>query len=55
MGYGDHYPVTTTGRLVAVALMIVGIAVVGSVTASVAAWFIHAVQQEQGTLGSAAE
>lgn len=43
VGYGDLYPVTTTGRLLAVALMLVGIAVVGSVTAAVATWFVSAV------------
>lgn len=40
VGYGDHFPVTGTGRLVALALMIVGIAVVGSVKAAVAAWLV---------------
>jgi voltage-gated potassium channel len=40
VGYGDAVPVTVEGRLVAVALMVVGIAVLGVVTASVAAWFI---------------
>jgi voltage-gated potassium channel len=44
VGYGDRYPVTTEGRFVAVTLMVVGIAVVGSVTAAVAAWFIGQVQ-----------
>jgi voltage-gated potassium channel len=43
VGYGDVYPVTTAGRLVATALMIVGIAVVGTVTASVAAWLVNEV------------
>ncbi|MBZ5737286.1 potassium channel family protein [Nocardioides mangrovi] len=43
VGYGDFYPVTTTGRLVAAALMIVGIGVVGSVTAVVAAWLVESV------------
>ncbi|WP_045549480.1 potassium channel family protein, partial [Nocardioides luteus] len=46
VGYGDHYPVTTNGRLVAVALMVVGIALVGSVTAAVATWFIQHAQAE---------
>ena len=32
VGYGDEYPVTTTGRLVAVALMIGGVALLGVVT-----------------------
>jgi voltage-gated potassium channel len=30
VGYGDHYPVTLTGRLVAIALMLAGIALLGS-------------------------
>lgn len=46
VGYGDRFPVTTEGRLVAVVLMLVGIALVGSVTAAVAAWFVAQVQQE---------
>ncbi len=45
VGYGDRYPVTTEGRLVAVALMLVGIAVVGSVTATVAAVLVAQVQK----------
>lgn len=40
VGYGDHYPVTTTGRLVAAALMIGGVALIGGVTASLASWFV---------------
>ncbi len=40
VGYGDKFPVTTEGRVLAVALMIVGISLVGVITASVAAWFV---------------
>lgn len=40
VGYGDTYPVTTTGRVVAGALMLVGISMVGVISASVAAWFV---------------
>ncbi|WP_158866855.1 potassium channel family protein [Leifsonia sp. AG29] len=44
VGYGDHYPVTAIGRLVAVGLMVGGIAVLGVVTASVASWLIEQVR-----------
>lgn len=40
VGYGDRYPTTTEGRLLAVLLMFVGISLVGVITASVAAWFV---------------
>jgi len=36
VGYGDHYPVTAAGRLVAFGLMIGGIALLGTVTATLA-------------------
>lgn len=40
VGYGDRYPTTAGGRLVAVALMVVGVALLGVITAAVAAWFV---------------
>jgi voltage-gated potassium channel len=39
VGYGDRYPVTTTGRAVAVGLMVVGVALLAIITASMAAAF----------------
>jgi voltage-gated potassium channel len=45
VGYGDHYPVTTTGRCIAVALMVVGVALLGVVTASLATWLIEQVRE----------
>lgn len=49
VGYGDRFPVTSTGRLVAVALMVVGIALVGSFTAVVAAWLVESVKDDRAT------
>lgn len=40
VGYGDLYPVTGLGRIVAALLMLVGISLVGLVTATVASWFV---------------
>ena len=40
VGYGDRYPTTTEGRFIAIALMIMGISLMGVITASVAAWFV---------------
>lgn len=41
VGYGDRYPVTGAGRVIAVLLMGVGIALLGVITASIAAWFVQ--------------
>lgn len=46
VGYGDHYPVTGEGRLVGVLLMIGGIALLGTVTATLASWLVEAVTDE---------
>jgi len=40
VGYGDHAPTTGMGRMLAVGLMLSGIALLGVVTANIAAWFI---------------
>jgi voltage-gated potassium channel len=40
VGYGDRYPVTEGGRAVAVVLMLVGIGLIGVLTATVASVFI---------------
>ena len=46
VGYGDRVPITAEGRFIAVGLMIGGIALLGTVTASIAAWLINRVRQE---------
>ena len=40
VGYGDRYPVTTEGRVVAVVLMSAGVALFGTLSAYLAKWFI---------------
>jgi voltage-gated potassium channel len=40
VGYGDFYPVNPTGRLVGAGLMIVGIGLIGTVSATIANWFL---------------
>jgi voltage-gated potassium channel Kch len=50
VGYGDHVPVTTAGRLIAATVMVVGVAVIGGVAAIVAlAVALHiAIDEERG-------
>ena len=45
VGYGDTFPVTTTGRFIAAGLMFAGIAVLGVVTASFASWLVERVAE----------
>jgi len=40
IGYGDKFPVTTEGRLVAGVLIIAGVAMISAITASFAAWIL---------------
>ena len=45
VGYGDRYPVTTEGRVLAVSLMIAGAALFSTFTAFVATFFMQAPKQ----------
>ena len=56
VGYGDLYPTTTAGRIVAVGLMMVGIGLVAMLTAAIAGWAAEssrqrteAIEVQQGT------
>ena len=51
VGYGDRYPVTLEGRAVAGLLMLVGVALLGLITAAVATWFVKHSAEEAGRAG----
>jgi voltage-gated potassium channel len=55
VGYGDHFPVTLQGRFVAGGLMIGGVALIGVVTASFAAWFIDRVRDDEDRVQAATQ
>ena len=46
VGYGDRFPVTSTGRLVGVGLMVAGIGLLGTVTATLASLLVETVSAE---------
>ncbi len=46
VGFGDRVPVTAAGRLIAVGLMLAGIALLGVITATIASWLVQRVAQE---------
>ena len=41
VGYGDKFPVTTEGRIIAAVLMTVGVGLFGTFTAFLASWFVE--------------
>ncbi|WP_353828795.1 potassium channel family protein [Agromyces sp. SYSU T0242] len=45
VGYGDYFPVTPTGQLVAVGVMVGGIALIGVVTGTLASWIVERVSE----------
>jgi len=47
VGYGDKYPVTTEGRIIAAVLMTVGAGLVGTFTGFAASWFVEGRLEEQ--------
>jgi voltage-gated potassium channel len=55
VGYGDVYPVTFTGRIVAIGLMVGGIALIGVVTATLASWIVERVADHTATSATATE
>jgi voltage-gated potassium channel len=49
VGYGDRFPTTGQGRLIAVGLMGSGIALLGVITAALASWFVAKLSEVQTT------
>lgn len=47
VGYGDKYPVTPEGQWVAVVIVLTGIALLGTVSAVFASWFIDSVKETE--------
>ncbi|NBV37316.1 MAG: ion transporter [Bacteroidetes bacterium] len=46
VGYGDKFPVTTEGRIIAAVLMTVGVGLFGTFTAFLASWFVTEKQED---------
>ena len=53
VGYGDLYPETVEGRLVAVALMIGGLGLIGFTTGSLASWIVDRISVAERPAGTA--
>lgn len=45
VGYGDHFPVTLEGRLIAAVLMVAGISLLGIVTATMGVWILSVLDE----------
>lgn len=55
VGYGDLYPVTAAGRVIAAVVMLVGISVFSIVTASLATWFVGSAARRARRMTQAVE
>jgi voltage-gated potassium channel len=55
VGYGDRYPVTTEGRIIAAILMVAGVGLFGTFTGFVASWFMQDNKRNAGNQIGGAE
>jgi voltage-gated potassium channel len=46
VGYGDRFPTTNQGRLIALGLMLLGVSLIGVISATMAAWFVRMMQKD---------
>jgi voltage-gated potassium channel len=46
VGYGDYFPVTGTGRLIAVGLMVGGVVLVGVIVGTLSSWIVERVSAD---------
>jgi voltage-gated potassium channel len=53
VGYGDLYPATVEGRLVALALMVGGLGLIGFTTGSLASWIVDQLSDSERPTGAA--
>jgi len=53
VGYGDLYPATVEGRMVALALMIGGLGLIGFTTGSLASWIVDRLSDAERPAGTA--
>ena len=47
VGYGDRFPTTSQGRLIALGLMLLGVSLIGVISATMAAWFVRMMQKDE--------
>jgi voltage-gated potassium channel len=51
IGYGDYYPITVEGRMIAVLLMLSGLALVSVITVTFASWFLGRLEYDLTSKG----
>ncbi|MEN9751516.1 MAG: hypothetical protein RLZZ600_563 [Actinomycetota bacterium] len=55
VGFGDRYPLSDQGRMIGAVLVISGLALLGTLTASIATWFINSSRRDEDEVIEAGE